>query len=394
MAGFVLFIIQLTAVIEHKQFTETELADFNASFEVQNQAISSKLELNDENKNIYCILKGTAKAIQESNEVIMNLKELDIFSANYLQIEQSKLFKDNHSKLYIYFECNSTILVYRRAKSNRSLSHKAKSLYTPNVLPSEKSISTTTKNLQLFKCRFFKSYSFFEDHIRSISSKLYSTKNGKGDLNSNNSTLNAERTSTMILDKIKTKSENYINKPQDQLPQFSAAIIKKIYNLKCDKESKTVLKDHCFFYILTKMLDAVAQFNKILNNYKLNTFLEYIDSNANNISEFKLKSIIHQEDVVAFRKFIIRKLILKKRIAIKYNTIKEKSKEIAQTSIKYKKDQLKVYNNLLCLKCKKRPKVILPPCGHILLCDKCVQKINICLKCGNAIGEYLKLFRS
>lgn len=150
------------------------------------------------------------------------------------------------------------------------------------------------------------------------------------------------------------------------------------------------IRNILYISVYLSVKSIVNYYESHIINSKLNSFFLFINSDENN-SYFDLKLEMGKE---SFDKFVIRKLMKTHDIKYKYRIIKEKAKKFAEINLKYNKERYKIYNNLLCLKCKKRPRNIMSSsCGHIIFCEKCIGKCRICVKCGIEIQDYVKLYR-
>ncbi len=49
--------------------------------------------------------------------------------------------------------------------------------------------------------------------------------------------------------------------------------------------------------------------------------------------------------------------------------------------------------SIYCVECKNQPRNAVGICNHLLYCDDCIKQIKSCIKCGESLKNYVKLFR-
>ena len=367
----------------------------------------------DTTKDKIMLLTGELVVYSNLNQFISSINEKQIFTIQQIKQRESKnlgiiiIKAEALCKLLIYSEKSQKSMIKKGTTRRKSVNFIVNMTDQDELedIKEEKTVSkfldnditNITINIEP-QYLFFKNLSFFDEQLKTIQYKLY---NQKSKLNDDLMTAIGVKPRTSIyqikqtikqsgFNDILTKIESDYNLKTLNFPVLEDKIT-KYHNTLYFKYSNSSIKNILYYILITSLINNINNFEKILSNYKLKAFLNYLTSTENHIKYYDLKGIIKTNS--EYKNFIVKRIIAKYNIKAKFKQIKEKSRLIAENSIKYKKEHFKIYNNLLCLKCKKRPKNVLPPCGHIVICETCAKKVVICLKCGNDTPNYIKLFR-
>ena len=168
-----------------------------------------------------------------------------------------------------------------------------------------------------------------------------------------------------------TNSNNNINNSQDNIMYMSSLIkVSNRINL-----------------IKTKV-------NSILkNNFYSKLHKKKKSNNPNYISVIDLNDHISNEK--SFEEKIKNKLIKSLKLDSKILNKKKNNTKIILNRIKCKKEEHLLLKSFFCVLCRDSPRNVLPECGHLMLCEFCVENIRICPKCGLNVNvnEVAKIYR-
>lgn len=402
---------------------------FNSNDKIISFKLSKNINISSNNLKHYKILKNNSynltNNIKFKNNFLTSNNNFDKYTTNikfksisinkkyntisiYNYTDSFKLFKTDYFKSeknnnYINIACKHTNNIKYFSFDNKN-NKKNKDVFIKSNMHMQRTLKDFNKNFKQNNVKFIKSFIYFKHQIKSITSKIFETKKHENNLNQFNFKYIKEYNQTYrssieriksIINNFKNKynnlnNENLLNRIYQK--KLSIPEIKKLhYIINCKINSKILSTEFCFYFLSLNCLNSLNKFESTLTNYKVDTFMKFFDSEYNMLFKFELKNYILNN--LEFRKFALKKIISNNKIKNKYIKLKENSKIIAKNYIKYRNDHHKVFNNILCIKCKKRPKVIMPPCGHIVFCYKCVNLVKICIKCGNTISSYLRLYR-
>ena len=144
--------------------------------------------------------------------------------------------------------------------------------------------------------------------------------------------------------------------------------------------------------------------DKTINNIKqckneIKSDLEEIKSKFFLESNFKNKNILSinvEEELTKseFKNFIIEKLNKDGNLNNLFQQKIRNEKIIENNKYKIKNEETFLYEKFFCILCHFKPRCILTDCNHLILCEDCIEKTKICVKCGRNILNYQKIYRS
>lgn len=198
-----------------------------------------------------------------------------------------------------------------------------------------------------------------------------------------------KKSSNKINNKINlAKSRVFIYNPYSDIALSHYDEMKKKYMYPSNEE---ILR-----YILLR--DFIMQFEtlgsqiKTIIDRKFTTKLHKRKPGGNSYTYINIKESIKTDQ--KFKDKITSKLIRNLGIAEKIKKMKSNEALIVQNKLTFKKEEKILQESFYCFKCRETPRNAISTCGHLMLCEFCIQNMKICPKCGIDIGQVSKIYRS